>query len=118
MNKKTKTQIEKIANNNDWSVSFCNERNNEICLEFMNCTPYGQDLIVTIWMPTKGTIEDLASKIYEYADAYDPDYEASLWRGDDGHGKNGAPYRISDIVEDMEDAEQMIYDLADAFKEA
>lgn len=118
MKKKTKTQIEKIANEKDWSVSFCDERNNEICLEFENYTPYGQDLIVTIWMPTKGTIDDLASKIYAYADGYDPDYEASLWIGEDGHGKNGAPYRISDIVEDMEDAEQMIYDLANAFKVA
>jgi len=44
-------------------------------------------------------------------DNYDADYETSLWIGEDGHGKNGAPYHIKDIVEDMEAAEKYILDL-------
>lgn len=37
----------------------------------------------------------------EYIESYDPDYEAYLWIGEDGHGKNGAPYHIKDIVDNM-----------------
>lgn len=44
----------------------------------------------------------------KYYEAYDPDYEAYPWIGPDGHGKNGAPYHIKDIVCDMEAAEAMI----------
>ena len=59
---------------------------------------------------------DVSAKIRDYAFNYDPDKEASLWIGDDGHGKNGAPYHLSDILADMRDAKQMIYDLSDAMK--
>ena len=45
-----------------------------------------------------------------------PDYEAYLWIGDDGHGRNGAPYHIKDIVSDMEEAEEQIYELLQAFE--
>ena len=44
------------------------------------------------------------------------DYEAYLWIGTDGHGKNGAPYRIKDIVSDMEQAEAMIEKLYETLK--
>ena len=29
---------------------------------------------------------------------YDPDYETYLWKSSDGHGINGAPYHIRDIL--------------------
>ena len=41
--------------------------------------------------------ETLIKSVREYYENYDPDEEAYLWIGDDGHGKNGAPYRISDM---------------------
>ena len=47
---------------------------------------------------------------------FDPDYEAYLWIGDDGHGRNGAPYHIKDIVSDMEEAEEQIYELLQALE--
>ena len=47
-----------------------------------------------------------------------PDYEAYLWIGTDGHGKNGAPYHIKDIVSDMEAAEAMINTLYETLKTA
>lgn len=34
-------------------------------------------------------------------DNYDADYETSLWIGEDGHGKKGAPYHIKNILENM-----------------
>lgn len=38
--------------------------------------------------------------------------------GTDGHGKNGAPYHIKDIVSDMEAAEAMIDTLYETLKTA
>ncbi len=35
-----------------------------------------------------------AKEVVALADGFDPDYEASLWIGPDGHGANGAPYHI------------------------
>lgn len=53
-------------------------------------------------------INEFADNIYSAYESYDPEYEASLWIGDDGHGKNGAPYHIKDIIEDMEECEGFI----------
>jgi len=50
--------------------------------------------------------------------ASDPDYETDLGIGKDGHGKNGAPYHIKDIVTDMEEAEKMIETLYETLKKA
>ncbi len=60
--------------------------------------------------------DTLIKSVREYYENYDPDEEAYLWIGDDGHGKNGAPYRISDIVADMEDAESIVGTLLEAFE--
>ena len=55
--------------------------------------------------------------MWEYYECFDPDEEAYLWIGEDGHGRNGAPYHIRDIVADMEDAESMVLDLLAALEE-
>lgn len=61
-------------------------------------------------------IDTLVADIKQYFEGFDPDYEASLWIGDDGHGKSSAPYHIKDIVTDMEDAEEEIYELLNALE--
>ena len=117
MTEQLKQRIEEIANDNDWSVSF-GEQDGQENIEFEGYTPAGQDLIISIWFDDKDeSMSDVSAKIRDYAFNYDPDYEASLWIGEDGHGKNGAPYHLSDILADMEDAKQMIYDLSDAMKD-
>ena len=45
------------------------------------------------------------------------DSEAYLWLDDNGHGKNGAPYRMKDVLADMEEAEKNIDSLLDAIRE-
>lgn len=103
-------RIETIANNKDWRTSF-SEQGNKVIIEFENYTQFGQNLIVTIFIKEDSTIHDVAKSVYKYWESFDPDYEASFWIGSDGHGKNGAPYHISDIVEDMKNAQNMIEDL-------
>lgn len=65
-----------------------------------------------------GDPDNLIKSVREYYEGFDPDEEAYLWIGDDGHGRNGAPYHIRDIVAGMEDAEGMVLDLLTALEEA
>lgn len=55
-----------------------------------------------------GDIDTLIENITNFYEDYDPDYEAYLWIGEDGHGKRGAPYHICDIVKDTKEAESMV----------
>lgn len=59
----------------------------------------------------------LIKDVYDYWQSYDPDYEATLWIGQDGHGQNGAPYHISDIVHDMEECDNRLEELYDTLSE-
>lgn len=59
-------------------------------------------------------IVEAAQNEYEY---FDPDYEASLW-SKDGHGVNGAPHYMEDLIDDMKSGETNIEKLANALHDA
>lgn len=108
-------QITTVAASLGWQVSTDSSKTNVVEFEFQNYTPAGQDLNFCVEMKDDDP-QSLLSEIQEYYEGYDPDYEAHLWIGTDGHGKNGAPYHIKDIVSDMEAAEEMINELYEALK--
>ena len=105
-------RIEEIIDATLWSV-YIDEDNHDV--EFSTYTPAGQDFSFSIEVDEDNDLSDIADKINEYADDFDVDYEASLWIGNDGHGKNCAPYHIKDIVKDMENAKKMMRKLANEF---
>lgn len=72
-------------------------------------SPEGQDFSINVEVGRN--VDEFIDNIYESYENYDPSYEASLWIGEDGHGKNGAPYELEDLLEDMKWCEQAIYDL-------
>lgn len=74
-------------------------------------SPEGQDICMEC-VPEHGSGEEFIKLITEYAADYDPDEEASYWIGPDGHGKNGAPYRLRDLLADMEWAENFFTEVA------
>jgi hypothetical protein len=41
-------------------------------------------------------------ELYECAEGYDVEENTMLWVDDEGHGKNGAPYHLKDVLKDME----------------
>ncbi len=84
--------------------------------EFSQYTKAGQDFNFYAEMKD-GDPDNLIKSVREYYESFDPDGEACLWIGEDGHGRNGAPHRICDIVADMEDAESMVLDLLTALEE-
>lgn len=109
----TKKKIETIAEKLGWTVTWY--KNSRIkSVMFSQYSPAGQDFNVELEYKNLGEIED---KLREYYDSYDPSYEASLWLDDDGHGKNGAPYEMIDVYNDMKACEEMIDKLACAIEE-
>lgn len=106
--------VMKCGEADGWEVRADRQGNNTV-FEFYKFTPAGQDFYFTASM-TGNSIDSLADEIEDYYEGFDPDYEASLWIGADGHGQRGAPYHIKDIVADMEEAEEMVYGLLKAVR--
>ncbi len=109
-------KITEIAEILGWSVDFSESHNGSVDVNFAKYTSYGQDFNVCVALEDDD-METFIDNIHDYYESFDVDKEAYIWIGSDGHGKNGAPYHIADIVKDMEEAESMIADLYEAFKQ-
>lgn len=105
-------RIIEIAESQGFSVSTeTNEGNVEFT--FSQYTDFGQDFSFEATMKDNN-IYTLIREVNDYYESYDPSEEAMLWVGPDGHGRNGAPYRLIDVIKDMEQCEQMVRNLLDA----
>ncbi len=109
-------RIIEIAESQGFSVST-ETKDNKVEFTFSQHTDFGQDFSFEATMEDND-INTLIEEVNDYYEGYDPDEETMLWVGPDGHGKNGAPYRLTDIVKDMEQCEQMINNLLDALIDA
>lgn len=76
---------------------------------FSKFSPAGQDFNIEV---TANTLEELSDELNQNYENYDCSEEAYLWLDDSGHGKNGAPYDMKDLYEDMEACEAMLEELA------
>lgn len=109
-------KITEIAEILGWSVDFSDSQNGKTDVNFAKYTSYGQDFNFSVELEDDD-MEAFIDNIHEYYENFDVDEEAYIWIGSDGHGKNGAPYHIADIVKDMEEAEVMMADLYEAFRQ-
>lgn len=109
-------KITEIAEILGWSVDFSESQNGKTDVNFAKYTSYGQDFNFSVELEDDD-MEAFIDNIHEYYENFDVDEEAYIWIGSDGHGKNGAPYHIADIVKDMEEAEVMVADLYEAFRQ-
>lgn len=102
------------AENCGWHVYVYDDpTKDEVIFEFSKFTPAGHDFSFSATMQD-GSFDDLIKEVEDYYEGFDPDEEAYLWLDESGHGRNGAPYRMKDVLEDMEAAYNMVSDL---FKE-
>lgn len=104
---KTIEQITQIAESLGWSVDV-----DDSDITFSQYTPAGQDFSFYV-----DKNKDIAAEVLDYYEGYDPSAEAIMWCDSSGHGKNGAPYLLKDIIADMEAAEAMVETLYEAIKE-
>ena len=108
---KNLNKIIKVAQNLGWYVDVTEEQN---YVNFSQCSPAGQDFNIEI---TYEDVEDIPQQVREFYDGFDVSYETYLWLDETGHGKNGAPYDMKELYEDMEECETMTGDLAEALEE-
>lgn len=108
--------IVKCAESKGWNVEGSikyKEQNTEF--EFSKYSPAGQDFFFSATL-SDADITTLIDDIENYYENYDVDYQTYIWLDSFGHGMNGAPYRLRDVLEDMEAIERMIGELLDHIK--
>lgn len=93
-------ELIKAIEEHGWQVHITEQDGQKIA-ELERFAPGGEDFVTSVWFGG-GTTEEFANALDEYCENYDVDYETYIWLGDDGHGKNGAPYHIKDILADKE----------------
>ena len=102
--------LNKALKDSLWKVSSIDDN----IVTFQVDLPINYDTTTEIQAKTMQEVIEEARSMAEM----DVDYEASLWIGDDGHGKNGAPYHIKDIVQEMEDYAEALEELAETLEAA
>ena len=103
MNNKYLEKIQEIAENLGWKVTVDNDY-----ITFQMSSRAGQDFNVELQIDEDDTVFEFIEKIWQYYNNFDISYEAYLWLGSDGHGKNGAPYKMIDVYKDMEECAERI----------
>lgn len=94
-------RFNEIAEQNGWSVS-----EDEDYIELSQYTTQGQDFSFSI-----NKHNNYCEEVYSYYEDFDPSEEAIKWVDSSGHGRNGAPYLLKDIIADMEEVKEMVYNL-------
>ena len=92
-----------------------NDNGESTTIYFSFYTDCGQDVNQQINLYDWDDEEEIREKLNELYENFDVDYETYIWIGEDGHGKNGAPYHIQDILNDMEIVEKKLGELYEEF---
>ena len=101
LSKKLTTMIE----NADFSIDYEDDN----IIDFGKYSTAGQDFHFSI--DTENNLDYFLMNILSSYQDFDVSYETSLWIGSDEKKKNGAPYEINDIYEDMEECHGFIIEL-------
>lgn len=110
MERKLEEMIIEIAANEGWTVDI-SEVNENVCNICFQCySPEGHDFSFDVEIKNNNP-ESLLEEMADYYDDFNPDREALQWCDQDGHGINGAPKRLKDIIIDFEKIEEAIHQL-------
>lgn len=93
-------QIISIAEQEEWTPIVYRQEG-VYYAELSIRTPAGEDFCITVDF-TPGTAKGFTEALDKYVENFDVDEETYIWLGADGHGCNGAPYHIKDILQDKE----------------
>lgn len=98
-----------------WELQGNQSNGNVYQIEISRFSPAGQDCTFMLQCE-KDNPASVSAAFEDLYGNYDVDYETSLWIGPDGHGKDGAPHHIIDIVKDMESMEKSLKDSSDKMR--
>ena len=110
----SKELIEHIEENTDYSVEY---NKGDEYVEFSRYSSKGQDFRFDICLKNMELIGDFLLELYTYYNDFDVSEETALWIDEFGHGKNGAPYELEDVLDDMKECEKSIMDLYDVIND-
>lgn len=114
-NNNTKAVVQ-CAESKGWNVHVdSTQKENAVIFDFYKFTPAGQDFSFTATMQDDD-FNSLIEDVENFYNAYAPDEEAYIWLDHSGHGRNGAPYHMRDVLNDMEAAEIMVGELLEALQ--
>lgn len=92
-----------ILEQNDWNVSSYTEDGR---VEIGKYSPAGEDFSIIV------EVENFPESVREYANNFDADEHAEMWI--EARGKvNGVPNSIRELIEDAEEIQEMLNELAD-----
>lgn len=108
-----------LARELGWTVRV-DSNPNDPTIDFQQYSAAGQDFNFFLRPDNKdidkADPEALILSLERYVNDYDPSEEALKWTDESGHGRNGAPHDLKDIIEDMEDCKSMMNELLDAWR--
>lgn len=107
--------ISGVGLEHDWQVFFTEENKFLTIVEFQRYTSAGQDYSFSIDVNDNDP-QDFLDNLEEFYNDFDYEEEAMLWVGKDGHGKNGAPYFLTDILKDTKEIDDCLHQLYNAFE--
>lgn len=114
-------KIYEIAEREGWKVdySYTDENETMVIFSFEKYSPAERDFYFEVSVQNDEDeyviYDSVADAIYTYYENFDVSYETYIWLDEEGHGKNGAPYDMSDVYKDTESCEKMIDDLWRSF---
>ena len=113
-------KIYEIAERQGWKADcYYVENETKVCFSFEKYSPAGRDFYFEVCVQNEddeySLYYNVADAIYTYWKDFDVSYETYIWLDENGHGKNGAPYNMSDVYKDTESCEKMIGDLWRSF---
>lgn len=116
-NEQTTDKIKQLAEKAGWGVYIESQDGSRTCYDFSKGSPAGQDFHVSAEMEGMD-IGTLMESLEHRYNGFDCSEETYLWLDSTGHGRNGAPYDMKDLYEDMEACQEMIMELYHVFEEA
>lgn len=78
---------------------FSHQGGNELSISFYS--PAGQDFSLPIYA-VEPDLSNFRDRLDAAIDAFDVSEETYIWLDETGHGTNGAPYELKDVLADME----------------
>ena len=109
-------RVTAIVEYDDWSVHNNSENYDKVDLYLSKYSNAGQDFGFYVECET-GDADEFINAAEGYYNSYDPYEETAMWIGSDGHGKNGAPDDLKDIIADMEECKDNVKDLIDLLRQ-
>lgn len=95
-----------ILEENDWTVSSYTDDGR---VELQKYSPAGEDFSAIV------KVEDFPSSVRKYAHDFDAEEHATMWI--EARGKvNGVPDSIRELIDDAEEIQEMLNELADALE--